>query len=258
VKSGVKFVWLPDSIAHQLYSHSVVIESFIQGQPLKMEQLNEEPELRHQFTEQLRILHSVKSTSSGKFWRVENERKQPIPYFLQRSKLYLTRIGKYLTPLNAKEQKYYFNAMVRLSELLKPVNTYNLIHGDLQPHNILITPGREIYFLDFGRSCYGFFEEDLIEVFYGIYMSARDGFNLFLSDYFAEDEENLHSRFEKTFNFFSAFYHLEKASSSAIKVRKIQEGRRKSLQPDAETKFLRSKAERSWERFLLVMQQVNI
>lgn len=240
------------------FGFDVVIEAFIQGTPLNTERLNEKPDLLRNFIAQLQTLHSVTSKSAGKFWRVENEREAPLTYFLQRTRLYLTRINKYLTPLNTKEQKYYLNAMVRLSEPLKSITTYNLIHGDLQPHNILVTPNGDIYFLDFGRTCYGFFEEDLVEVFYGIYTGARDGFNLFLTEYFSQDKENRHSRFEKNFSFFTAFYHLEKASSSAVKVRKIQEGRRKSDQPDAETKLLRSKAERCWERFLLVMQQVNI
>lgn len=242
------------SETRQGFGFDVVVEEYSDGQHIPMETLNLDADVRKNFVRHIQNLHSRKDSNSGKVWRPKNDRENPMAYFLERSSLYLKRVSNNIQEMKPKEQKKFVSAMEHLIHRIEDINEFDLIHGDIQQENIIYTPGKDFVFLDFGTSCFGYFEEDLVGILYGVYGGARDGFNLFLRDYFEIAEKEHQHRYERTCPFFQAYYYLEKASSSSEKVRRIQEGR-KSSQPDAVTKFMRSKAERMWEKFLLTIQQ---
>ncbi len=237
------------------YGFRIVVEEFVEGKPLLMEMLNLNDGLRKRFAHYLKSLHDRKEAKAGKVWHTENERKEPLLYFSRRSKLYLSRISQFLKRLSAKEQRLYISALCNLIKPLEDIKEYNLIHGDIQSMNLLLKPDGDIVFVDYGRSCFGFFEEDIVGLQWGVYMNAREGMAHFLKDYFDEMGNDARRRFNTTHPFFLAFYHLEKASSSMVKYNKILRGRKKSEQLDADTKFLLIRAERHWERFLISLQQ---
>ena len=238
----------------QRFGFDVVVEEHSDGQHILMETLNLDAAVRKNFVRHILDLHSRKDTNSGKVWRPKNERENPVAYYLERSSLYLKRVSNNIEEMKPKDQKKFLSAIEHLLHRIEDINEFNLIHGDIQDENIIFTPEKDFVFLDFGTSCFGYFEEDLAGILYGIYGGARDGFNLFLHDYFEVADKEHQKRYEHTQAFFYAYYYLEKASSSSEKVRRIQEGI-KSSQPDAVTKFMRSKAERMWEKFLLTIQQ---
>ncbi len=239
------------------FDFDVVVETEIQGTPLPVERVTVEPALRGSFADELVKLHTPREQESGKTWRPVNERKVPLKYFTKTSELYISRIDKDLENISSHDQKYFMTKLEHLMSFLKPIKEFCLIHGDLQKYNVLLGPGESIMFLDFGRSCLGYFEEDLVKVFTDIYDGAKDGFNDFLENYLAGTSEQDQERFQHTWRFFLLFYYLEKASSSAVKVRKIREDKNHTTQPDATTKLLFSKAERFWEKFLITLKSTR-
>ncbi|MCX7765564.1 MAG: hypothetical protein N2246_02520 [Candidatus Sumerlaeia bacterium] len=65
---------------------------------------------------------------------------------------------------------------------------------------------------------------------------------------------NLYELVEENLRFFIAFYHLEKASQSVVKLRKIQRGRRVPADLNTAIKLLQIKADNHWRKFMSTLQ----
>lgn len=109
---------------------------------------------------------------------------------------------------------------------LPEISSYNLIHGELQSLNLLLHPNREIIFLDFERSCFGYLGEDLVCIRKTTFGIRKTIFSCFLSEYYQAFGSDLHKRVSENLRFFIAFYHLEKASQSVVKLKNFQQVKR--------------------------------
>ncbi|MCX7765563.1 MAG: aminoglycoside phosphotransferase family protein [Candidatus Sumerlaeia bacterium] len=165
------------------YSFDALVEEYIEAQSLSEELMSIQPMIRQRLAQTLASLHQMTNHLSGKIWQPVNERRQPLKYFAERINLYFTRLSTYHHQLTPSLVKHFTDKMHAVCKPLSTISSYNLIHGDLQPENLLLNQNGGIIFLDYERSCFGYLEEDLVCVLNSYFRGLRDNFQLFLNDY---------------------------------------------------------------------------
>jgi aminoglycoside phosphotransferase (APT) family kinase protein len=196
-------------------------------------------------------MHQIKSDVAGKPWHALNERQDPIRYYVKRSSLYLKRVSRHLTTVGAEALQRCKAFLQREVERLRPIREFSFVHGDVQTGNLIIAARGEIYVVDFGTCGYGYFEEDLVSAELGVFGSNETAFEMFVDSYFAIAGRDARNRYDQTRIFFLAFYHLEKASSAATRVRKMRE--RKTIKTSEPATF-EQKALTNWQCLLRIVK----
>lgn len=230
-----------------------LLEEYVEAPPLSGEIISTQPLIRQKLAQKIASLHKMTNHLSGKIWLPVNERQQPLKYFAERINLYLSRLSTYYPQLTASQIKLFTDKMQDACKPLRDISSYNLIHGDLQSQNLLLHPNGEIIFLDLERSCFGYLEEDLVCIRKNFFWGSEDDFQLFLSEYYQALGSDLHKRVSENLRFFIAFYHLEKASQSVVKLRKFQRGKR--FQQIFLIEKFKNKADHHFKSFISTLEQ---
>lgn len=247
-ESGVftpRILWLDNKkpVIRQ-YGFEVIAEQYITGKELNQDFLT--PAGIDELIEIMLKLHRRKDRKSGKPWQRINERRQPLPYFKHRCQLYFKRLKDQVQQyVNGQGIRELWTALNKEMEGLNSINEYNLVHGDIHFRNLLIDKRSTVYLIDFGTCHYGYFEEDLVAAYNGIFKDTPL-YDQFLERYFQNKDAENRRRYQRTQKFFFSYFFLEKTSSATMRLRKSIERRA----PEQTISFWRQRAQSNWDKFL--------
>lgn len=58
---------------------------------------------------------------------------------------------KLLERLSIKEKN---DIVIRLEEVIRDIHSFNIVHGDIKPSNVIYTPEKDVYLIDFGSAAF--------------------------------------------------------------------------------------------------------
>jgi Ser/Thr protein kinase RdoA (MazF antagonist) len=198
----------------------VLVEDFIEGQVVT-EAVRDDEAVRRGVVEILLRLHDDQSPRPGRPW-LGIEARDPLQEAMARAPVRFERLRTQLTDVTPRQvERCLAWFRERLAQRQLPPS-YELIHGDFNRENLLITPDGGIVLIDLVSMGYGCFESDLVDTRWMFFDQAWwDGF---CDEYFAA-QPSRRDRFERNAPLFFAFFYLMKSSRQASSAGKAIEKR---------------------------------
>ena len=204
-----------------LASVEVLIEDFVEGEEIIQATQNDRA-VRSRLVETLLRLHEDVSPSPGRPW-TGHVSDNPMRKAVARAPVLFERIRGQLPEVSAEQVRH---SLTWLREFLArwPIPaSYELIHGDFYPENLLLTPDGAIALIDLGAMVYGCFETDLVVARWS--GTEENWWKEFCDEYFAA-RPSARERFEQNAPLFLAVHYLARAAHRAIRARKaLEEGK---------------------------------
>lgn len=222
----------------------VLLEEFIEGQVIT-EAVRDDETVRRRVVEAVLRLHKEQSPRPGHPWLKDNA-ADPIREAMARAPVRFQRIRKQLPDATARQVERCI-AWLREKTAQRPLpQSYELIHGDLNRENLLLTPDGGIVLLDLVSMAYGCFESDLVDARWMFF--DQPWWEDFCDEYFAA-EPTRRERFEANAPLFFAFFYLIKASRQASSAGKAVEKRN-----DEAAESHLAKSRRFWNLLLDIVE----
>ncbi len=220
----------------------VTVEEFIPDRQLTEADLAND-DVRRQLVSVLRLFHAESSAIAGHPWRRENDMHPWDRWTRQRIRKLCKRV-RTQRPQHCAAVKSVRRALLAHRPPTAAVSPFNLVHGDVQPANFLLSDAGHLTVIDFGTVKHVPFEIDLVvgEACFGAHFAPV------LAEYLAGVSPPTRERFERHADFFRVLNHLERACS----------GWRKATRPKyrAEHEHHRQRGDRSWQSLQEVIGQL--
>ena len=215
----------PETI--KLLTAEVTAEKFLEGRRLAPEDLaSPNAPLFAPLLDLVVALHQRRSDSFGRPFAQDSENSSPSEWYTARAGHYIARLSKdkFISSRDASRWKTFFASK---ASALSNRPHFSLIHGDLQPANLIVDPQGKLWIIDFGTVRYDHFAIDLLQLQIALFGGAPGTFKAFLDRYFEKLGESLREYFDADGPILAAFLALEKAYSHCTKTSKVQRGKRR-------------------------------
>ncbi|MBM3335450.1 aminoglycoside phosphotransferase family protein [Candidatus Sumerlaeota bacterium] len=223
----------------------ILIEDFVEGHHVAQE-MQDDATLRHRLVETFLSLHGDLKPWPGRPW-IGKRSPDPLVAALNRAPSRFDRIRRALGDSAARQiepcLKWFRENLARRT----PPDSYELIHGDCNPLNFIVTPDGHIAMADVDDMVYGCFEADLVQLRWSFF--DEHWWSQFCREYF-EAAPARRERFDRTAHLFSAAFFLTKASRQAASI-----GRATKKRDRQTAEHRRAKCRRYWH---LLLQTVHL
>ncbi|MBM3335372.1 phosphotransferase [Candidatus Sumerlaeota bacterium] len=215
----------------------VLIEDFLEGEEINEAALNNRA-VCSRLAEVLLRLHEDVSPSPGRTWTGKAS-DDPMREAVAEAPVPFERVRGHLPEITSEHVRHHL-AWLRECVAKRSVPTsYELVHGDFYPENLLLTPDGAIALIDLGAMAYGCFETDLVAARQSA--PQANWWKEFCDEYFAA-RPSVRERFEQNAPLFFAVQCLSKAAHRATRARKaLEKGKHENAERD------RARAREYWK-----------
>ena len=173
-------------------------------------------------------LHSVTSELWGSIDEGKRKREGFGRSQFRRVRHRLHRVRKFspdtVTPAEFRAVREWFRGFF---PRLDAISSFQLVHDKLNGGNILLSPGQDLFFLDFATLQYGYRGKDIAQAEILLLNKDKELVRAFREDYFSRFPEPVKEEYDNFSRFYRAYQHL---SRSASNIRRDYESRTRNHQ----------------------------